>query len=174
LGGEQDARYYAGTTDNGRRFIRGKLVPIGDNDTPGIHAVEGRMPQGEGCITYSGSGGSELSIKCACPGAWPPSDRQIADLEGLLQLPPEKYFVLQDYARYYAGVTEGDRRIVIGVFLVPMYGADRTAGIHIVSDFYLPRTIVFDAAVPLSTCGTTRQVKEIISRCITSWCNKKF
>jgi hypothetical protein len=74
------ARYYAGATDNGRRFIQGKLVPIGGNDTPGIHVVEGRMPllQGEGCITHSESGGPGLSIRCARPGSWTPSNSQIA------------------------------------------------------------------------------------------------
>ena len=44
LGGlDRYARYYAGTIDSGRRFIRGKLVPAGGNEAPGIHIVEGRM-----------------------------------------------------------------------------------------------------------------------------------
>jgi hypothetical protein len=168
------ARYYAGTTDNGRRFIQGKLVPIGGNDTPGIHVVEGRMfpLQGEGCITYSESGGSGLSIKCARPGAWTPSDRQIAELEGLLQL-PERHYVLQDYARYYAGVREGDRRIVIGVFLVPVYGAYWTTGIHVVSDVYFPIAL-FDAGCALVNVRYDPSSKEIGSRCSESFGGTKF
>lgn len=167
-------RYYAGTTDNGRRFIQGTLVPIGGNDTPGIHVVEGRMRplQGEGCITYSESGGPGLSIKCARPGAWTPSDRQIAELEGLLQL-PENYYHLQDYARYYAGVTEGDRRIVIGVLSVPMYGADWTAGLHIVSAIYFPPR-VFDAGCAFVNVRYDPSSKEISSQCGGSFGNRKF
>jgi hypothetical protein len=166
-------RYYVGTTDNGRRFIQGKLVPIGGNDTPGIHVVEGRMLplQGEGCITYSEPGGSGLSIKCARPGAWTPNDSQIAELEGLLQL-PDKYYHLQDYARYYAGVTEGDRRIVVGVFLVPIYGIYWTPGIHIVSDINFPR--VFDAGCGFVNVRYDPSSKEISTRCSELWGNKKF
>jgi hypothetical protein len=168
-------RHYAGTTDNGRRFIQGKLVPIGGNDTPGIHVVESRMLmlQGEGCIMYSESGGSGLSIKCTRPGAWTPSDRQIAELEGLLQLPPDKYFLLQDYARYYAGVTESDRPIVIGRSLIPVYGAYWTAGIHIVSDIYFPPR-VFDAGCAFVDVWYDPSTKEIGSRCGESFGGRKF
>ena len=37
---------------------------------------------------------------------------------GVLRL-PKKGSPLQDYARHYAGVTEGDRRIVVSVFVIP-------------------------------------------------------
>jgi hypothetical protein len=160
------ARYYAGTISRrDSRYIQGKLVPIGGNDAPGIHVVEGGvLPplQGEGCVTDAASEGPGLSIKCARPGPWPPSDQQIAELEGLLQL-PEKHYHLQDYARYYAGVTEGDRRIVIGVFLIPLYRTYWTPGIHIVSDVYFP--IAWDAGCALVNVRYDPSSKEISSRC---------
>src|SRR5882672_7810765 len=42
---DQYARYYAGVIGrrNDRRLIRGKLVPLGGDDAPGIHIVEGKM-----------------------------------------------------------------------------------------------------------------------------------
>lgn len=166
-------RYYAGATNNGRRFMQGKLIPIGGHDTPGTHVVERRLLplQGEGCITSSESGGAGLSITCAHPGAWTPSEKQIAELEALLQL-PENYYHLQDYARYYAGVTEGDRRIVIGRFLVPVYGADWTAGIHVVSDSCFP--LAFDLGCALVNVRYDLSTKEISSQCGESFGGRKF
>jgi hypothetical protein len=96
-------RYYAGTISRigDRRFIGGKLVPASGEEPLGIHIVEGRMPplQGDGCVTNSEPGdGRWLYLMCARPGAWTPSDGQIAELEGLLRL-PEKGLALRDYAR---------------------------------------------------------------------------
>lgn len=169
-------RYYAGTTDNGRRLIQGKLVPIGGNDTTGIHVVEGRMPplEGEGCITHSESGGAGFSITCARPGPWTPSSSQITELERLLPL-PEMPVALQLYARYYAGVTEGDRRIIIGQLLVPVYGIDATAGIHIVSDVYFPIAVMFDAGCAFVEVRYDPSNKEISSqKCSNEFANTKF
>jgi hypothetical protein len=91
LGGlDRYARYYAGTIDSGRRFIRGKLVPARGNEAPGIHIVEGRMLplQGEGCVANSEPGGGPwLYLRCAHPGAWTPNDGQIAELEGGIPSP---------------------------------------------------------------------------------------
>jgi len=121
--------------------------------------------QGDGCVTNSEPGhGTWVNLNCASPGAWTPSDRQIAELEGLLPPPisplfrpgglsnPSEAFILQDYARHYAGVTEGDRRIVVGVFVIP-WSRDETAGIYIGSERLsclssgLPRLIVPDDGV---------------------------
>jgi hypothetical protein len=168
------ARYYTGTIGSDRRFIQGKLVPIGGNDAPGIHVIEGRLSllQGEGCVTSSASeGGPGLYIRCTRSGPWTPSDQQIAELEGLLQL-PEMHHHLQDYARYYAGVTEGDRRIIIGVFLIPVYGSDWTPGRHIVSDVYFP--IAFDFGCGLVNVRYDPSSKEINSQCGESFGNKTF
>jgi hypothetical protein len=89
----------------------------------------------------------------------------------LLEL-PGKHYALQDFARYYAGVTEGDHRIVTGVLLVPVYGADWTAGIHIVSDIYFP--IMFDAGCGFVKVRYDPSSKEISSRCSEEWGNTKF
>jgi hypothetical protein len=160
------ARYYAGVTDNnGRRYIQGKLVPVGGNDTPGIHVVEGRMSplQGEGCITLQLLDPSSIRmIRCARPGSWTPSDGQIAELEGLLPHFRD-YVYAQDYARYYWGVTEDDHRIVIGALIVPAPGTGWTPGIHIVSDVYFP--MMNDGGCGFVTVRYDPSSKEISSRC---------
>jgi hypothetical protein len=171
LGGlDRYARYYAGTIDSDRRFIRGKLVPAGGNDAPGIHIVEGRMLplQGEGCVANSEPGGGPwLYLRCAHPGAWTPNDGQIAELEGVFHLPDdsrraEKASSLFDYARHYAGVTEGDRRIVVGVFVIPRWHSE-TAGIYIESEAELP--MIFDGGCGVITVRYDPSTKEIRSLC---------
>lgn len=166
LGGlDQYARYYAGTIHSGRRFIRGKLVPAGGNEAPGFHIVEGRMLplEGEGCVTNSEpEGGSWVYLRCAHPGAWTPNDRQIAELERLLRL-PKNGGLLQDYARHYAGVTENDRRIVVGVFANPEWH-NETAGIYIASEAELP--MVFDGG-----CGVITVRYDPSTKQMRSWCN---
>jgi hypothetical protein len=162
-------RYYAGTISNGdRRFIRGKLVPASGDDVPGVHIVEGRMPllQGDGCVTNSEPGnGKWVYLNCARPGAWTPSDRQIAELEGLVRLPFGQggLLVLQDYGRHYAGVMEGDRRIVFGVFVIPRWH-NETAGIYIGSDAELP-------AIADGGCGVIHVWYDPSSKAIKSSCN---
>ena len=170
-------RCYAGAISLGRRFMRGKLVPARGDHKPGTHIVEGRMPplQGGGCVTNSEPGhGTWVFLNCASPGAWTPSDRQIAELEGLLPPPisplfrpgglsnPPKAFVLQDYARHYAGVTEGDRRIVVGVFVTP-WSRDETAGIYIGSEAELPH--IFDGGCSVITVRHDPSSKQIRSLC---------
>jgi hypothetical protein len=173
-------RYYAGTISHDRRFIRGKLVPARGDDVPGAHIVEGRMPplQGDGCVTNSEPGhGTWVYLNCASPGAWTPSDREIAELEGLLPLPVsplfrpgglsnpslvEKALILQDYARHYAGVTEGDRRIIVGVFVIQRW-LDETAGIYIGSDAELPH--IADGGCGVITVRYDPSSKQIRSRC---------
>ena len=165
LGGlDRYARYYAGAIDSGRSFIRGKLVPAGGNEAPGIHIVEGRMLrlQGEGCVTNSEPGsGRWLYLRCAHPGAWTPNYRQIAGLEGLLRL-PEKGSLLQDYARYYAGVTEGDRKIIVGEFVIPGW-QNEPAGIYIASDAELPH--VSDGGCGVITVRYDPSTKDSRSKC---------
>jgi hypothetical protein len=174
-------RYYAGTISHDRRFISGKLVPASGDDAPGVHIVEGRMPplQGDGCVTNSEPGHETwVYLKCARPGSWTPSNRQIAELEGLLRLPVSPLFrpgglsnpsrgeeglVLRDYARHYAGVTEDDRRIVVGKFVTARW-FDETAGIFIGSDAELPE--IADGGCGVITVRYDPSTKEI-----RSWCN---
>jgi len=175
-------RYYAGTISHGRRFIGGKLVPASSDDVPGVHIVEGRMPplRGDGCVTNSEPGhGTWVHLNCARPGAWTPSDRQIAELEGLLRFPVtlgglfrpgglsnpspgEKGLVLHDYARHYAGVTEGDRRVIVGEFVAAGW-FDEIAGIYIGSDAELPH--IADGGCGVVTVRYDPSTKEIKSRC---------
>jgi hypothetical protein len=126
-------------------LIRIKLVPLGDNAKPGIHVVEGKMPplQGEGCI--GGFDSNYLRFYCARPGAWTPIDAQIAELEDALGQSEYRWQWrrnLERYARYYAGVTEGDRRIILGLFetesikIMDLIGLK--PGIYIVSEVEFP------------------------------------
>jgi hypothetical protein len=66
------ARYYVGTIESDRRIrrIQGKLVPVSDNEPPGVHILEGSIPplQGEGCIAQTGPEvGSGLALRCVRP-----------------------------------------------------------------------------------------------------------
>jgi hypothetical protein len=177
-------RYYAGTVIaiGNRRFIRGKLVPASSEDVPGFHIVEGRMPplQADGCITSSEPGhGTWVRVDCARPGAWTPSDRQIAELEETLRLhvppggifrpgprlrpsPSQKDLVLQIYARHYAGVTEGDHRVIVGK-LVTADGFYTTAGIYIGIEAEFP--LVFDGGCDVITVRYDPSSKQIWSQC---------
>jgi hypothetical protein len=163
LGGlDQYARYYAGTIYYGRRYIRGKLVPAGGSEAPGVHIVEGRMPplQGEGCVTNTEpDSGPWLYLNCARPGAWMPSDSQIIELEGLLRLPEGAR--LQDYARHYAGVAEGGRQIVIGELVIPR--SDERTGIYIGSEAELP--MINDGGCSVVTVRFDPSSKAVHSRC---------
>jgi hypothetical protein len=127
-------RYYAAIDG---RLIRGKLLPARGEDVPGFHIVEGRMLPplpADGCVIKSDPD-RWVRLDCAPPGAWSPSDVEIAELEETLRLqlegasqrrhvqpsttyhPPEIFsrsypsprqepdLVLQNYARHYAGVT---------------------------------------------------------------------
>jgi hypothetical protein len=176
-------RYYVGTISHDRRFIRGKLVPARGDDVPGAHVVEGRMPplQADGCVTNSEPGrGTWVILHCASPGAWTPSDREIAELEGLLPPPVstlfrpgsnpslvEKALNLHDYARHYAGVMEGDRRVIVGVFVVQrlldLLDEHETAGIYIGSEAELPH--IADGACAVITVRYDPSSKQIWSRC---------
>jgi hypothetical protein len=136
------ARYYAGVTERigDRRFIRGKFVPLGVSETPGIHVVEGKMPplQGEGCISSSEPTQDRwIDFVCASPGAWTPTALQIGELEDAMRRQGAKGL---DYVRHYAGVTQGDHRIILGEFVRPgKFGeADKEPGIHIESEVELP------------------------------------
>jgi hypothetical protein len=178
-------RYYTGTISHDHRLIRGKLVPASSNDVPGIHIVQGRMPllQGDGCVTTILPGGRTWAyLKCARPGTWTPSDAQIAELERLLRLPvkPSGVFppsgppfpdapdwalsrALSDYARHYAGVTEGDRQLIVGKFVTA--DADwETAGIYIGSEAELP--LIADGGCSVITVRHDPSTGEI-----RSWCN---
>ena len=74
----------------------------------------------------------------------------------------EKPLILQDYARHYAGVTEGDRRIIVGVFVIQRL-LDETAGIYIVSDAELPR--ISDGGCSVITVRYDPSSKQIRSQC---------
>jgi hypothetical protein len=172
-------RYYAGTIRHDRKFIRGKLVPARGGDVPAAHIVEGRVPPlpGDGCVIDSEPGRTGVNLNCANPGAWTPSDREIAELEGLL--PPlvsplfhpgglstpslvETALILRDYARHYAGVTQGGRRIIVGVFVIHRW-LDETAGIYIGSDAELPH--INDGGCSVITVRYDPSSKQIRSRC---------
>jgi hypothetical protein len=166
LGGlDRYARYYAGTIDYGRRLIRGKLVPAGGNEAPGIHVVEGRLLplQGEGCVTSSELGPRPwFDLTCARPGAWTPNDRQIAELEEALRLPIGP--PVQRYVRHYAGVTDDDRPIVVGVVIPGGWHNSGTAGIYIGSEAELPRFFDFG-------CNVVNVRYDPSTKEIRSWCN---
>jgi hypothetical protein len=133
-------RYYAGVTGSGGvdRFIWGKLVPRRSNETPEIQVAERKLPplQGEGCISRSDSAGRGVQLRCARLGAWSPSATEIAELEQALRRNGAKGIdKLDGYARHYAGVTEGDERIIAGVLLM---GFDYTPGLYVESEAELP------------------------------------
>jgi hypothetical protein len=160
---ERYARYYTGVIDfAGRRFIRGKLVPVGDNDAPGIHIVDGRMSplKEEGCISVSNAnGGPWLWLRCARPGAWTPSDSQIAELEDLVR---QKRSQSVSYARHYAGVMQGDRRIISGVFVAE--GIGEKPGVYVASEAELP-------AILDGGCSVIHVTYDLSSKDLTSRCN---
>jgi hypothetical protein len=79
-----------------------------------------------------------------------PSDTEIAEIEGRLQLPaegsvrpddvsdlPTKESLRLHYARHYAGVIEDDRRIIVGVFVF-LLSHDERPGAYIGSAAELP------------------------------------
>ena len=160
-------RYYAGVIDGDRRFIRGKLVPLGDDDLPGVQIVEGKMPplKAEGCVSGSdSSGGPWMYFRCARRGAWTPSDTQIAELEDLLRQKTGGREL--GYARHYAGVAEGDRRIVRGEFVkVGVFGAK--PGIYVASEAELP-------AIADGGCGVVHVTYDPSNKAITSRCNGPY
>ena len=165
------ARYYTGVMINGTERIHGKVVPLGSNDIPGIHIVEGEMQplQGEGCMISSDHNISRVFFNCARPGSWTPSATQIAELEDLLSRQTgmgEDLISRQtgrwwlDFARHYAGVTVNDRRVVRGVLV---RGGDQKPGIYIASEAELP--LIMDGG-----CGVVHVTyyvsnKQIWSRC---------
>jgi hypothetical protein len=109
--------------------------------------------------------------------AWTPSDGQIAELEELFRLPAvelRRRFGnfdlgvplgnLRDYARHYAGVTEGGRRIVVGVFVEAGWFHHEPAGIYIGSEAELP--VIFDGG-----CGVITLRYDLSNKEIRAWCN---
>jgi hypothetical protein len=175
-------RYYAGTISIGnRRSIRGRLVPASSEDVPGFHIVEGPMPplQADGCVTYSEPGhGIWVRLDCAAPGTWTPTDGQIAELEETLRLhvPPGELFrpgsrppfsrsqkdlVLQIYARYYAGVNEGDHRVIVGKLVIADFW--RPAGTYIGIEAEFPH--IFDGGCSVITVRYDPSSKQIWSQC---------
>jgi hypothetical protein len=121
------ARYYAGAVNRDLRFIQGNFVPLGGNETPGVHIVEGKMQplEGEGCI---GSFAPDIERMFFFDCVWTPSDAQIAELEDLLGH-------YASYARHYAGVVEGERRIIRGILVK---GDKKPPGIYVESAVELP------------------------------------
>lgn len=91
--------------------------------------------QGEGCISmFDAGGGSGMYFRCARQGAWTPSDAQIAELEEVLR---QNAGQRPGYARHYAGVTEGGRRIIRGV-LVDAKMLRQGPGVYVESEVELP------------------------------------
>jgi hypothetical protein len=125
------ARYYAGAVSRDLRFIQGNFVPLGGDETPGVHIVEGKMEtlQGEGCI---GSFAPDIERLLLFICVWTPGDSQIAELEGLMR---QQYVDNARYARHYAGVVEGDRRVIRGIFVK---GFEMPPGIYVESAVKLP------------------------------------
>jgi hypothetical protein len=137
---DQYTRNYAALADDGS--ILGTLVPAGVNNRAGVHVMErGKLPvvPPEGCRTLLYADFVGGVVKCARPGAWTPSNGQIAELEGLLRRSGNGAYALQNYARHYAGATENGRRIIVGVLVIPKRGD--TAGIYIVSEVEFPRLL---------------------------------
>lgn len=151
LGGlDRYVRYYGGVIRSwdSRRGIQGKMVPPGANDIPGIQIVSGKMPplQGEGCVSGSDTDGRWLYFRCARPGAWAPSDAQVAELEdallrtgvlGIDRWTARSYSGWTSYARHYAGLTVRDQRVIEGI-LVANFDKDQKPGIYIESEAELP------------------------------------
>ncbi len=142
------ARYYVGVIDSfdaisggedrtiSERTIRGRLVSAEGNDLPGVHVVEGRMPflAGEGCVTRFDAGRGQLtSFHCARPGAWTPTDAQVADLEDLLRHHGGPR--LEQYGRHYSGISEGGRPLIRGAFVIEL---NDLPGIYIHSEAESP------------------------------------
>jgi hypothetical protein len=157
-------RYYAGVTDSDgdRRFIRGKLVPLGASEMPDVHIVDGKMPplQEQGCISMSDpNGGPWIYFNCARAGTWTPSDTQIAELEDILRQKRERGL---GFARHYAGVTEDNRQIIRGVF-VENSALGRKPGIYVASEAELPT--IFDGGCGIVHVRYDPSNKEITSRC---------
>jgi hypothetical protein len=125
------ARYYAGAVSRDLRFIQGNFVPLGGNETPGVHVVQGKMEplQGEGCI---GSFSPNIERVFFFDCVWTPSDSQIAELESLMR---QQYVDNTRYGRHYAGVVEGDRRVIRGIFVK---GFNMPPGIYVESAVKLP------------------------------------
>ena len=157
------ARYYAGVIGGTgeRRFIRGKLVPLGSGDMPGLHIVEGKMPplQQEGCISMSeAKGGPWLYFNCARRGAWTPAERLIAELEDVFR---RRGGQLVSYARHYAGVTDGERRIIRGEYVSDRLG--EKPGIYVASEAEIPE--IFDGGCDVVHLSYDPSSKEMTSRC---------
>jgi hypothetical protein len=158
-------RYYAGVTGSQGidRFILGKLVPRSSNETPGIQVAEGKVPplQGDGCISRSNSDGRWVQLRCARPGAWSPSAVEIADLEHALRRNGAKWIdKLDDYARHYAGVTDGDKAIIAGVLVM---GFDDKPGLYIESEAELPT--ILDGGCNVVDVRYVPSTKTITARC---------
>jgi hypothetical protein len=140
LGGlDRYARYYAAFAENG--IIVGKLVPAGGNDLPGVHVMERRkLPilAAEGCVTRFDADAERLnSFDCARPGAWTPSDTQVAELEDLLRHHGGPK--LEKRSQHYSGVTEQGRKVIRAYFLNgdPRHGSE-PPGPHIHSEVESP------------------------------------
>jgi hypothetical protein len=162
-------RYYGGVIRSGdsRRVIQGKLVPPSGNDIAGIQVVTGKMPplQGEGCVSGSDTGGRWLYFRCARPGAWTPSDAQIAELEDALLRSELLHGIgWTAYARHYAGLKVGDRRPVIVGVLVASFNEDERPGIYVESEAELP--MIADGG-----CGVVGVTYDPSARAIMAGCN---
>jgi len=138
------ARYYKGVvTGNQRKFISAKFVPIGGSEVPGIHVVTGEMPtlREQGCIArLDTTGVVQPELYCARRGAWTPSETQIAKLEDALRRDGNALDYTR-YARHYAGVMEGNRRIIIGQLLEwrdDGLGSFKKPGIYVTSEVEIP------------------------------------
>jgi hypothetical protein len=131
------ARYYAGGINEDRKFIRGQLVPLAPGEMSAVHVVTGHVMtpmQGLGCITgYDIKSAKVLYVSCASPGAWTPTDAQIAAMEQSVQL-PMGIVPLALYARYYAGITISGRKLIEAVYLHDY----EAPGIYVASEAELP------------------------------------
>jgi len=159
-------RYYGGVIRSwdSRRGIQGKMVPLGGNDIPGIQIVNGKMPplQGEGCVSGSDTDGRWLYFRCARPGAWTPSDAQIAELEDALLRSGPQGIRWTSYARHYAGLTVRDQRVIEGI-LVASFDKDQKPGIYIESEAELP--MIADGGCGVVGVMYYPSTKTIIAKC---------
>jgi hypothetical protein len=154
-------RYYTGYVLNGRKFIHGKFIPLGDADQPGFHIGEYKTPlQGEGCISNAVADSWDVYFNCVGPGAWTPSEQMIDVLEK--KLGPVSYS-----SRYYAGITVDGHQIIVGVLLNLPNKKSQT-------DIVVRRYVVSAAELPETAdggCGVFNVTFDPSTHDLSSHCN---
>jgi hypothetical protein len=103
--------------------------------------------------------------------AWSPDSAAIKKLEADIQSsnPPKlggKVHDLTDYARYYAGYTEGGHRMIAGEFVIQRWANQKPAGVYIVAN-QGKFPVIFDGG-----CGIVNLVYDVdTSKLLSFNCN---